>query len=283
LDRVELLSRLENDYGIELDEDRFTELSTVDAIQTYLQKEPEPKAATSSHGVDVPRWPRVFPVSWIRHAVLRLLAIPLWRRYIDFSIEGLEKLEGLKPPVIFAANHESNLDTIAVLAALPFHWRRLVTPAMQKEHFRAYFEPRGFRLTERMWRGVQYALACGLVNAYPLPHEMAGVRRALEFTGELVQAGYCPLVYPEGERSPDGKMHSFKPGIGLMAVRLRVPVVPVHLKGMFNIYSIHHSWPDTGSVRMRIGAPRHFEEGRDYQEVAREIEQAVRGLEGDID
>jgi long-chain acyl-CoA synthetase len=149
---------------------------------------------------------------------------------------------------------------------------------MQKEYFRAYFEPSGFSLVERIWRAIQYALACGLINAYPLPHEMSGVRRSLKFTGELVQSGCCPLVYPEGERSADGKMLPFKPGIGLMAVRLRVQVVPIHLNGMFHIYSIHHSWPDTGPVRLRMGSPLNFGEEEDYEEVTREIERAVRAL-----
>ena len=278
LDRIELLSRLENDYGIDLDEDRFNELSTVEEIKAYIHKEPASKPLRAS---GLPRWPRVFPVPWIRHAVLRLIAIPLWHRYIDFSLEGLEHLSDLKPPLIFAANHSSHLDTIAILAGLPFRWRRLITPAMQKEHFRAHFDSRGFNLTERIGRTTQYALACGLVNAYPLPHEMAGVRRALEFTGELVQAGYCPLVYPEGERTPTGEMSPFKPGIGLMAVRLRVPVVPIHLEGMFRIYSVHDSWPHRGAIRMRMGPPRYFEEGRGYEDVAKTLEEAVRKLGND--
>ncbi|MFQ5793177.1 MAG: lysophospholipid acyltransferase family protein [Acidobacteriota bacterium] len=125
---------------------------------------------------------------------------------------------------------------------------------------------------------MQYWLACSLVNAYPLPQTMTGVRRSLRFTGELVEAGYCPLVYPEGERSRDGGLRPFKPGIGLMAVRLKVPVVPVHLEGMFQILSMHDSWPKTGAVRMRVGAPLRFEGDRDYEEATQEVEKAVREL-----
>jgi long-chain acyl-CoA synthetase len=86
------------------------------------------------------------------------------------------------------------------------------------------------------------------------------------------------LVYPEGERTSDGKMLPFNPGIGLMAVQLRVPVVPIHLEGMFHVYSIHHSWPDTGAVRMRIGAPFRFGEGRDYEEAVSRVEEAIIDL-----
>ena len=82
----------------------------------------------------------------------------------------------------------------------------------------------------------QYFLATGLFNAYPLPQRMAGVRRALKYTGELIDEGYCPLVFPEGARTTDGTMQPFKTGIGLMATRLRVPVVPIHIAGLFEIY-----------------------------------------------
>jgi long-chain acyl-CoA synthetase len=107
---------------------------------------------------------------------------------------------------------------------------------------------------------------------------MAGVRRALEFTGELVERGDCPLVYPEGERTPDGSLHPFKPGIALMAQKLKVPVVPIHLEGMFRIYSIHQSWPETGTVRMRIGLPMDLVQGLECAEAARTIEEAVAKL-----
>ena len=107
---------------------------------------------------------------------------------------------------------------------------------------------------------------------------MAGVRQSLEFTGELVEKGYCPLVYPEGERTRDGTIHPFKPGIALMAQQLKVPVVPIHLEGMSKIYSIHHVWPETGSVRIRLGSPMYFAEGQEYEKTAREIEMAVGNL-----
>ena len=278
LDRVELISQLEIDYGLEIDEGSFAS-TTVGEIASFVQCELAPTAKPTSHSpIQMPRWPRVFPIPLIRHGVLGLGVKFLWNRYIDFTVAGLSNLSDIDPPIIFAANHASHLDTIAILMGLPFPWRRLVAPAMQQEHFRAYFEPKGHRLKERTGQAIQYVLACGLVGAYPLPRQMAGVRQALEFTGELVEKGYCPLVYPEGERTRDGAMHPFKPGIALMAQQLKVPVVPIHLEGMSGIYSIHHDWPETGSVLMRLGAPMHFVEGQAYDEIAQEIEMAVTSL-----
>src|SRR5690606_41177263 len=61
----------------------------------------------------------------------------------------------------------------------------------------------------------------------------------------------CPLVFPEGERTPDGTMRPFKPGIGLMAVRLQLEVVPVYLDGLFEVLSLHERWPKIHPVLVK--------------------------------
>jgi 1-acyl-sn-glycerol-3-phosphate acyltransferase len=123
-----------------------------------------------------------------------------------------------------------------------------------------------------------YYMACTLFNAYPLPQRMSGVRRALKYTGELIDDHFCPLVYPEGRRTPDGQLQTFQPGIGMMALRLRVPVIPIHLQGMFEIYSVHDEWPRSGHVRVRFGAPLDLIAQSNEEAAARAIEQAVRDL-----
>jgi long-chain acyl-CoA synthetase len=107
---------------------------------------------------------------------------------------------------------------------------------------------------------------------------MTGARRALKHTADLVNGGYCPLVFPEGKRTPDGSMLPFRPGIGMMAVQLRIPVVPCRIRGLFEIYSIHDSWPRRGPVEVHFGRPMTFPEGTRYEEAAQQVEKAVRGL-----
>src|SRR5262249_4652945 len=151
-------------------------------------------------------------------------AIPLHRHYLKLTVTGLEHLAALKPPVIFAANHTSHLDVPTLYTALPHRWHQRLAPAMMKDHFRAYFEPRGHSFKEILAATVSYFLACALYNAYPLPQQMSGIRRALAYTGQLINRRYCPIVFPEGLRTSDGVLQRFRPGIGLMAVRLHVTV-----------------------------------------------------------
>jgi 1-acyl-sn-glycerol-3-phosphate acyltransferase len=107
---------------------------------------------------------------------------------------------------------------------------------------------------------------------------MSGTRRALAYTGELISRGFCPIVFPEGLRTSDGKMQLFRPGIGMMAVRLRVPIVPIRISGLYEIYSVHDSWPKIGSVSVSIGTPLSFSADTSYADAARQIEEAVRKL-----
>src|SRR5262249_38881124 len=102
--------------------------------------------------------------------------------------------------------------------------------------------------------------------------------RALRYTGELINRGFCPLVFPEGNRTRDGAMLPFRPGIGMMAVRLRVPIVPVRIRGLYEIYSIHDSWPRRGPVEVSFGQALRFSEGIGYEEVAKVLAAEVRKL-----
>ena len=107
---------------------------------------------------------------------------------------------------------------------------------------------------------------------------MSGTHRALEYTSDLINRGYCPIVFLEGLRTPDGEIHAFRPGIGMMAVRLRVPIVPIRLSGLYEIYSIHDSWPRRGPVRVSIGKPLSFAADISYEEAAHRVEDIVRHL-----
>jgi len=276
LERVELLSDLENKYQVELDEEAFAKLTSTRELEAWLRQpdisgSPEKEARLSD-------WARTWAVRSFRTLFQRAIAMPLYRHYLELSVTGLENLNAVTPPVIFAANHTSHLDVPTIFAALPRHWRHRLAPAMMKDHFRAYFEPHNHSLLEIVEAALAYFLACALYNAYPLPQKMSGTRRALAYTGELVSRGYCPIVFPEGLRTTDGTLGDFRPGIGMMAERLRIPIIPIRLSGLYEIYSIHDSWPRRGRIRVAIGQPQSFDEKTSYDEVARRLREEIEEL-----
>ena len=171
---------------------------------------------------------------------------------VRLRVEGVENLGDVTPAVIFA----STIQPLRYVGDL-----RRIAPALAPSAraryvaglFRAYFEQAGFAWRQVLNNAGQYYLACGLFNAYPLPQQMAGARRALKYTGELVDSGYCPLVFPEGERSPSGRMRPFKTGIGMMALRLGSPVVPVYfgrvVRGLLRAPRVARAEPGSGEDR----------------------------------
>lgn len=287
IDRIELTAALEDRYAVELSEAAMAEARTIGeleasiaaAAETETEREPEPRGREGGSRPlsGIVRFARLPPARLARALFRETVILPLFRHYISFSVEGT--LEGVAPPVIFAPNHTSNLDTIALVAALPRRWRNRLAPAVSQDYFLPYLEASG-TFGRRLTLGVQFWLAALALNVFPLPQATRGVRDALEFAGRLVDHGYSILVFPEGRRTPDGAIHEFRPGVGLMAVRLHIPVIPVHIEGLFEVLSVHDSWPRPGPVRLRFGSPVTFHESDDFQVATEVIERRVRELGG---
>jgi long-chain acyl-CoA synthetase len=257
LDRLELLSRLEEEAGTDLDETDFTALRTVAEMRSWAEGFAEGPSDRSRETapLPMPRWTRTWPARTVRRIVQDYVMATLFRRYIRMTVHGAERLADVGAgPVLFTANHTSLLDVIALLVALPRAWRRRLAPAMVMERFEAHFRP-----GEHSWRRIlaarfQYLLACLLFNVYPLPQRSAAFRHTIRYTGELVGRGYSPLVFPEGRRTRDGRLLPFKPGATLLAAELRLPVVPVYIEGLLDIMPPESRWPRTGRASLSFGA-----------------------------
>jgi len=102
-------------------------------------------------------------------------------------------------------------------------------------------------------------------------------RQSLRYLGELVSDNWSILFFPEGERTEAGEIKPFQPGIGLIAARLGVPVVPIRLRGLEKILHRHARWPRPGHVEIAFGSPLRLK-GQDHAAVAKQVEEAVRAL-----
>ena len=277
LEMVELLSLLEEEYGVSVDDREVRPSLTVGELEQLVSGE-----GRRSLNLQMPRWSRRLPVRWLRSALGLVLVRPLFRFFVRLRVEGLERVEGVDPPCLFVANHTSNLDAPAVLMAVPPKLRRRLSPAMAIETLPEHFEPEGKPLFGRFRSAFFYNLAVLIFNAYPLP-QTRGFRPSLEYTGELMDAGSCPLLFPEGRMTRTGEMLHFKSGIGLLAMETRARVLPVHIEGLGRILPPGGRWPRRGRARLVFGEPFDPLEGleggaRDATVITGRIEAAVRGL-----
>jgi long-chain acyl-CoA synthetase len=276
LERVELMVALEDAFQTHIDEAAFSSARDVGQLRTLVEQQ-ETKDRPVAEPVDFPAWNRTWPARVVRRLNLPTWILPLARAFAWLRVEGLEHLRSVQGPVVFAANHQSHMDVPVILAALPPRWRYRVAPAMAKEFFKAHFFPESHTRGAWFTNSLNYYLAALVFNAFPLPQREAGARQTLRYVGDLLEQGYSVLIFPEGRRTELGEIDRFRPGIGMIASRLDVPVVPVRLEGLDKI--LHHTWKmaKPGPARVVFGAPLKLV-GEDYEALAKEVEDAVRRL-----
>jgi long-chain acyl-CoA synthetase len=163
------------------------------------------------------------------------------------------------------------------LSVLPGKWRKQVAPAMSKEFFKAHFYPEGFTRWQVFTNRLNYYLSSLFFNAFPLPQREAGARSTLRYIGEVTSDGFSLLIFPEGVRSRSGEMKPFMGGVGMIASRLNLPVIPVRLDGVDRVLDTKATKARPGWVSVTFGPPLHLS-GDNYAELAKRVEQAVRDL-----
>jgi long-chain acyl-CoA synthetase len=279
---VELISALEDRYQVDLGETDFSNTTSIADLEKLVQKAERGQRIDDS-GSRAPlfrysRWPRWRPIRSIRALAFYCLVRPAllllgWPR-----VRGRENLRGVKGPVLIVANHASYIDPGFVLHALPARLRWRTAVAMGGERLAALRNPPPNTNFFRAVLGrIQYPLVIALFHVFPLPM-YAGFRKSFEFTGELVDRGWSVLIFPEGELTPDGAIAPFRAGIGLLVARLRIPVIPMRLEGLYDLREANKHWTSPGHIRVAVGAPVTFPETETPENITQELERRVRAL-----
>ena len=301
LDRVELMMALEEAFQTTMDEAALAGPKTIAEIERQLVEVPafpsfrtpvsgtspsesQTTAASTERGKAPPAPPIAFP-SWNRSPLawfVRRVSLPTWilplgRIFVRLEVQGLSHLSAITGPVLFAANHQSHMDTPVVLMALPPRLRYRLAPAMAKEFFASHFARARVGKRSRFRSSLLYYLACEFFNAFPLPQREAGTRQTLRYIGEILADGYSVLIFPEGKRTQTGEIGTFRPGAAMIGARLEVPVVPVRLDGLDKVLPTGATFPTRGRVRIAFGPPLRLS-GQDYAAMAKQVEDAVRWL-----
>lgn len=274
LERVELLSALEERYQVDLNEVKFSEVATVGQLEKLLTTVP-PSSGTHTY----PTWPQHWLVRGFRLLVYYLLAWPATYLLAAPRVRGREHLRGLKGPILVVSNHVTYLDIAWILPALSARFRNRLATAMGGERLARMRRPaKSLSLFERFMERLRYVLVTSLFNVFPLPQQ-SGFLQSFTFAGDLADRGWNLLVFPEGQTSETGEMVPFRLGIGLLARQLNIPVLPMHLSGLFDLKREERIFTRPGHVRVNIGAPVWFSADQDAAEIARELERRVRELQ----
>jgi 1-acyl-sn-glycerol-3-phosphate acyltransferase len=115
------------------------------------------------------------------------------------------------------------------------------------------------------------------LNTFPFSRT-GGAQAQLHSSSTLLKSGWNLVLFPEGSRSPDGRIHEFKPGVGHLASETGTPVVPVHLQGAQRIMPKGQKLPLPAPARIRIGKPMTPRAKEGSREFTARVERAVRDL-----
>jgi 1-acyl-sn-glycerol-3-phosphate acyltransferase len=236
------------------------------------------RAPTVPGGVEVPdRGPQLgadYDTEWARKPVARAARAGLVlgvMRPLVYALgtprrRGLDRLDVIDGPVVFAANHHSHVDTPTLLTSIPERWRKKLVVGAAADYFF------GTRLTS--------ALSAFVIGAIPIERTKVG-RKSADLARGLIEDGWSLLIFPEGGRSPDGWGQPFRGGAAFIALRAGVPVVPIHLDGTGRVLrkggSLHRS-----QITVTFGDPLRPLDGEDARKYAVRIEAAVAALADEV-
>jgi 1-acyl-sn-glycerol-3-phosphate acyltransferase len=208
----------------------------------------------------------------VQYRTSRALAGPLLHLLWRPELTGAEHI----PPsggAILASNHLSIVDSIF----LPLMVDRPVTFAAKSEYFT------GTRLVDRVTGAYLRATKQLSVNR----SEARAGQDMLHAALSLLQGGGLFGIYPEGTRSPDGRLYRGRVGIGWLALNSGLPVIPVAMSGTDRVLPPGQKIPRVAKIRITVGEPLTFEKYRDLASPARqrraitdEVMQSIQALSG---
>jgi 1-acyl-sn-glycerol-3-phosphate acyltransferase len=184
------------------------------------------------------RWRRMVRFV-VQRVVLRILLHTLTRT----TLEGRDHLNNVRGPFILVANHCSHLDTVVIVATIPYHVVRHLAVGAAADHF---YTKRSNRLA------TSFAF-----NAFPIHRKSGGGKPEKGMSQRLLEMGVPLLIYPEGTRSRNGELGAFRPGAAALCVSAVVTCIPVALQGTAQAMPVGRCWPVRGrpAVHMTIGEP----------------------------
>ncbi len=239
LKRLELVVALENTFSLKLPESFASEVITVNDLITRLKNEVKREKISDATEIekDLTRI-GLYPKLIERFIVFFLLAIIkiLVKFIFRLEVRGIKNLPD--HPFIIAANHCSYLDGFVITASVPY------------SHFSRLF----FQGFQRYFTGGLRPLFGRLAHVIPIDAETF-LGRAMEISFILIQKGYSICIFPEGGRSFDGEIIEFKKGIGILAIKNNIPVIPVLIEGTFEALPRGAKMLKPSKVKVTFGRP----------------------------
>jgi long-chain acyl-CoA synthetase len=285
LSKIELLSALEKNFSLSLPEDFMSDIQSVrDLIgkvgersveagptveitgrtgwKEILSKEP---SGQDLRKVSLDSREKKTPFTFLLYSFVKIL----FKIFFRLEARGSEKLPDQRN-YILTPNHTSYLDGLAVILSLPFGRFKDIYSLGLSDYF----------------TGVIKSGFAGIAHIIPIDSTYY-LSKALQISAYVLNKGRSLSVFPEGGRSFDGTLMEFKKGVGILAIEMGVPVIPVFIKGAYEALPRGALCPRCRKITVVFGEPLHaseidfsdMPEGRDkYQHFADLLRERVKSL-----
>ena len=258
LDKIGLQGFIEQTFGMELPLDRMTTFRNITELAEYVSdyKTRIEFEKTDWHSILQESSANVkLPGTSYLGVLITKFCRWAFKHYFNFKMIGRKNIPA-NGPFILAANHESYLDGMFVMSAVP---NKLIR--------HTYFVAKEKHVT----RPATVYLASKL-NVIVL--HMSNLKSSIQQLGEVLKRGESIIIFPEGTRTETGKLGEFKKTFAILSVELGVPVIPVTIDGAYEAMPKHQKVPSCGNVSVTIHKPI-LPAGLDYDQLCDSTKNAV--------
>lgn len=251
MERVELLVTLEQEFGRHVPEELAVKIYTVrELIEAILGESAEAVRAAgrgpawesllAPEQTEDPAFQEILKPKYLLAAfffvILRLIYLAA-RLLLRLRVEGRSHLPAAGP-VVLSPNHQSYLDPFLLVSALPFRLLRQLFFVGASEYFAT---------PPRAWIAKR-------INLIPIDPD-TNLVRALQAGAFGLRHGKVLVLFPEGERSIDGEVKTFKKGAAILSIHLGVPIVPIAFDGVYEVWPRGRPPQRLAKVQLRFGPP----------------------------
>lgn len=234
LDIVEIIAFIQNTFRVDISEEDFSRIKTVEALCQYVR---EKGGKFEEKEIN---WKKIFeepvdlkmPTSKYTVSITTILK-PLFSQYIKLekNIDRLDKTS----PVIYVGNHQSMLDAFAFGQALP-------KDLLKNTYFLAvniHFEG---KIKKHLAENGNIILIDVNKN----------LKETLQIAAKVLKEGKNLVIFPEGARTRDGELQDFKKTFAILSKELEIPVVPFAIKGAYDLMPYGKGVPKSGKMSITI-------------------------------
>ncbi len=267
ISRVELISVLEQEFNLDINEDDITPTTTVGKLENLIKKREK-----LPQSVWFARWALDWPAHAARAIFQDVISPNVFGIWVKRRVTGAENLDGFCGPAIIIANHVGYFDGPTVLSSLPRHIRSRVAIAASREFFLQGKTP----FKRWMYRRLLFFIGSVLFNTYTFATKNAGYKKCLEYTGELVDKKWNILIFPEGRHNPDKSLSAFKSGIAFLIQEMQLPVIAVRTRGIEKImHGNTFKIRGKGIVSVSISKPTRLDYTKSLPELSNELQRLL--------